>query len=90
MRWLNPSAVLNFRKPSMDLEMDSELALTAEPGVLRFTPKVHRHVRNSSNFGKMSTAVRRANEKPEPNGLWFLLSSGGRIRTYDLTNLAFR
>ena len=28
----------------------------------------------------MSTAVRRANEKPEPNGLWFTLSSGEWIR----------
>jgi hypothetical protein len=54
----------------MDLEIN-------KPGELRF-------IRNSSIFGKMSTAVRRArdcgplgNKKPEPNGLWFLLSSGG-------------
>jgi len=37
-----------------------------KPGELRFTPKVHRRVRNSSSFGKMSTAARRANQKPEP------------------------
>jgi hypothetical protein len=54
------------------------------PGELRFTPKVHIRVRNSSIFGKMSTAVRQANEKPEPDGLWFTLSSGEWIRTTDL------
>ena len=70
MRWLNPSAVLNFRKPSMDFAID-------KPGELRF-------IRNSSIFGKMSTAARRANEKPEPDGLWFTLSSGEWIRTTDL------
>ena len=32
----------------------------------------------------MSTAVRRANEKPEPDGLWFDFSSGEWIRTTDL------
>ena len=32
----------------------------------------------------MSTAARRANEKPEPDGLWFTLSSGEWIRTTDL------
>ena len=48
-----------------------------KPGELRF-------IRNSSNFGKMSTAARRANEKPEPDGLWFTLSSGEWIRTTDL------
>jgi len=68
----------------MDLEI-------SKPGELRFTPKAHNRVRNSSNFGKMSTAVRRArdcgpsgNEKPEPDGLWFTLSSGEWIRTTDL------
>ena len=83
MRWLNPSAVLNFRKPSMDFEIN-------KPGVLRFTPKVHRCVRNSSVCGKMSTAARRArdcgplgNEKPESVGLWFAFSSGEWIRTTD-------
>ena len=70
MRWLNPSAVLNFRKPSMDFAID-------KPGELRF-------IRNSSSFGKMSTAARRANEKPEPDGLWFTLSSGEWIRTTGL------
>ena len=77
MRWLNPSAVLNFRKPSMDLTKESDEFCFVEPGVLRF-------IRNSSIFGKMSTAVRQANEKPEPDGLWFDSSSGDRIRTYDL------
>ena len=70
MRWLNPSAVLNFRKPSMDFEM-------SRPGMLRF-------MRYFSFFGKMSIAVRRVNQKPEPDGLWFSLSSGGWIRTNDL------
>jgi len=32
----------------------------------------------------MSTAVRQANEKPEPDGLWFDFSSGEWIRTTDL------
>ena len=73
MRWLNPSAVLNFRKPSMALAKESETLDFDVPGELRFTPKVHRCVRNSSVFEKMSTAVRQArdcvpleNEKPEP------------------------
>ena len=61
----------------MDFEIDSEASLWDKPGELRF-------VRNSSIFGKMSTAVRRANEKPEPDGLWFTLSSGARTRTWDL------
>ena len=77
MRWLNPSAVLNFRKPSMDFAKESAVFGFVEPGALRF-------IRNSSIFGKMSTAVRRANEKPEPDGLWFTLSSGEWIRTTDL------
>ena len=77
MRWLNPSAVLNFRKPSMDLTKESDEFCFVEPGVLRF-------IRNSSIFGKMSTAVRQANEKPEPDGLWFDFSSGEWIRTTDL------
>ncbi|OJX40213.1 MAG: hypothetical protein BGO78_14650 [Chloroflexi bacterium 44-23] len=50
-----------------------------KPGELRFTPSA-----NSSIFGKMSTAVRQANEKPEPYGLWFDFSSGEWIRTTDL------
>jgi hypothetical protein len=43
-----------------------------------------RFIEKSSVYEKNSTAVRRANEKPEPNGLWFSLSSGGWIRTNDL------
>ena len=77
MRWLNPSAVLNFRKPSMALAKESETFDFDVPGELRF-------IRNSSIFGKMSTAVRQANEKPEPDGLWFDFSSGEWIRTTDL------
>jgi len=77
VRWLNPSAVLNFRKPSMALANESETLDFDVPGELRF-------IRNSSSFGKMSTAVRRANEKPEPDGLWFDFSSGEWIRTTDL------
>ena len=77
MRWLNPSAVLNFRKPSMALDKESETLDFDVPGELRF-------IRNSSIFGKMSTAVRQANEKPEPDGLWFDFSSGEWIRTTDL------
>ena len=77
MRWLNPSAVLNFRKPSMALAKESETLDFDVPGELRF-------IRNSSIFGKMSTAVCRANEKPEPDGLWFDFSSGEWIRTTDL------
>ena len=77
MRWLNPSAVLNFRKPSMALAKESETLDFDVPGELRF-------IRNSSIFGKMSTAVRLANEKPEPDGLWFDSSSGEWIRTTDL------
>ena len=74
---LNPSAVLNFRKPSMALAKESETLDFDVPGELRF-------IRNSSIFGKMSTAVRQANEKPEPDGLWFDFSSGEWIRTTDL------
>jgi hypothetical protein len=70
VRRLNPSAVLNFKKPSMDFEI-------SKPGELRF-------MCNLSFFGKMSTAVRRVKQKPEPDGLWFSLSSGGWIRTNDL------
>ena len=36
------------------------------------------------NFGKISTAVRRANKKPEPDGFWFAFSSREWIRTTDL------
>jgi hypothetical protein len=68
--WLNPSITLNFKKPSMDFDSN-------KPGELRF-------IRNSSVFRKISTAVRQANQKPEPNGLWFSLSSGAKIRTWDL------
>ena len=77
MRLLNPSAVLNFRNPSMDFDMERDVNLLDELSVLRFMKK-------SSNFGKRSTVVRRANKKPEYLVLWFLLGSGGRIRTYDL------
>jgi len=70
VRRLNPSAVLNFKKPSMDFEIN-------KPGELRF-------MRNSSIYENLSTTVRRVNEKPEPDGLWFSLSSGGWIRTNDL------
>ena len=77
MRWLNPSAVLNLRKPSMALVKESATLDFDVPGELRF-------IRNSSIFGKMSTAVRQANEKPEPDGLWFDFSSGEWIRTTDL------
>jgi hypothetical protein len=56
VRWLNPSAVLNFRKQSMALAKESETSDFDVPGELRF-------IRNSSIFGKMSTAVRQANEK---------------------------
>ena len=48
MRGLNPSAVLNLRKPSMALAKESETLDFDVPGELRFTPKVHRRVRNSS------------------------------------------
>jgi hypothetical protein len=68
--WLNLSDVSNFRRLSMDFAID-------KPGVLRF-------IRNSPFFGKMSISVRRVNEKPEPDGLWFTLSSGAQIRTEDL------
>ena len=61
----------------MALAKESETLDFDVPGELRF-------IRNSSIFGKMSTAVRRANQKPEPDGLWFTLSSGEWIRTTDL------
>ena len=64
MRWLNPSAVLNFRKPSMALAKESETLDFDVPGELRFTPKAHSCARNSSIFGKMSNAVRRARSAP--------------------------
>ena len=66
MRWLNPSAVLYLIKPSMTLAKDSETLDFDVPGELRFTPKAHMRVRNSSIFGKMFTVVRQANEKQEP------------------------
>jgi hypothetical protein len=47
-------------------------------------PRVLRFIRNSSVCGKMSTVARRANEKPEPYGLWFAFSSWEWIRTTDL------
>ena len=84
MRLDNPSAVLNFRNPSIDLDMERDVNLLDELSVLRFTPKVHRRVKKSSSFGKRSTVVRRANKKPEYLVLWFLLGSGERIRTTDL------
>jgi hypothetical protein len=75
----------------MALAKDSETLDFDVPGELRFTPKAHSRARNSSIFGKMSTAVRQArdcgplgNEKPEPDGLWFDFSSGEWIRTTDL------
>ena len=77
MRWLNPSATLNFRKPSMAVDMESATLFLDELRVLRF-------IRNSSDFENVSTAVRWANKKPEYIVLWFSLSSGDRIRTYDL------
>ena len=60
-----------FSPPSM------KIYFQIRPGELRF-------IRNSPNFGKMSIAVRRANEKPESDGLWFLLCCGDRTRTCDL------
>jgi hypothetical protein len=42
-----------FAKESDTLGLD-------EPGVLQFTPKVHRRVRKSSILGKISSALRRA------------------------------
>jgi hypothetical protein len=77
VRWLNPSATLNFRKPSVAVDMDSAILFLDELRVLRF-------IRNSSDFENVSTAVRWANKKPEYIVLWFSLSSGDRIRTYDL------
>ena len=71
MRWLNLSDVSNFRKPSMDFEIDNKVSLSVKPVYLRFTPKVHKRVRNSSIFQKMSSAVHQDNEEPEPDGLWF-------------------
>lgn len=43
----------------MDLAKESDVFGFVEPDVLLF-------IRNFSIFGKMSTAMRRANEKPEP------------------------
>ncbi|MAT42791.1 MAG: hypothetical protein CL609_10645 [Anaerolineaceae bacterium] len=61
------------------------MALAKESVTLDFVvPGELRFIRNSSILGKMSTAVRRVMKKPEPDGLWFALGSGGRIRTYDL------
>ena len=51
VRWLNSSAVLNFMKPSMNFEI-------SKSGEMQF-------FRNSSILGKMYTAMRRVNEKPE-------------------------
>ena len=48
MRGLNPSAVLNLRYPSMAFTKVSDTLGFDKPGELRFTPKVHRRVRNSS------------------------------------------
>src|SRR5690606_36913526 len=61
----------------MALAKESETFDFDVPGELRF-------IRYSSIFGRMSTAVRRANEKREPGGLWFDFSSGEWIRTTDL------
>ena len=77
MRLLNPSATLNFMKPSMALDMGMEIRFFDELRVLRFIEK-------SSDSEKNSTAVRRVNEKPEYIVLWFLPSSGEWIRTTDL------
>lgn len=49
--------------------MDFEIS---KPGELRF-------IRNSSNFGEMSTAVRRANEKPEPRAAPFRATDSGSL-----------
>jgi len=57
--------------------MGMEIRFFDELRVLRFIEK-------SSDSEKNSTAVRRVNEKPEYIVLWFSLSSGDRIRTYDL------
>ncbi len=54
----------------MDFEM-------RRPGELWFIEKIL----HSDIF---PTTVRRVNEKPEPDGLWFLFSSGEWIRTTDL------
>ncbi len=76
MRWLNPSAILNFRNPSMAFDMERETFLFDELRVLRF-------IENSSVLGKSSTVVRRANKKPEYIVLWSSFSSGERIRYPD-------
>jgi len=52
VRWLNLFDVSNFRKPSMDFEIDNKVSLSVKPVYLRFTPKVHKRVRNSSIFRK--------------------------------------
>ena len=77
MRLDNSPAVLSFRNPSIDFDMERDANLLDELSVLRFMKK-------SSSFGKRSTVVRRANKKPEYFVLWFLLGSGERIRTTDL------
>lgn len=60
MHWLNPSAVLYFRNPSMDFDMESAGFDLDEPGELWF-------IRNSSVLGKMSIAVRRVAVRPFGN-----------------------
>ncbi len=61
----------------MAFDMESVNFLFDELRVLRFIEK-------SSVYEKISTAVRRVNEKPEYIVLWFSLSSGEWIRTTDL------
>ena len=68
----------------MALAKESETLDFDVPGELRFRASVFLETRNFSIFGKKSTAVRQANEKPEPDGLWFDSSSGEWIRTTDL------
>ena len=77
MRWLSPSATLNLRKPSQAFERFMDVFFLDELRVLRF-------MRNPFKFGISSTTVRLAMKKPELRVLWFLLSSGERIRTTDL------
>ena len=65
MRWLIPSAFLNFKKLSIDLDINNVDFDFVEPGELRFTTKGAILVRNTSIFakspsgGKMSTTVHR-------------------------------
>ena len=77
MRWLNPSATLNLRKPSQAFERLIDVFFFDELRVLRF-------MINPSKFRVSSTTVRLEMKKPELRVLWFLLSSGERIRTTDL------